>query len=74
MLCSLSVTQLVSGLVVGAGVWPSLTECWPLGRLACQVQAGLRGGLRQQLAVALVLVAGERYIAAKVRQMVRYRL
>ena len=38
LVSSLLVLQLMSGLGVTIwGVFPTLTECWPWGRLACQV-------------------------------------
>ena len=38
LVSSLLVLQLMSGLgVTSWGVLPTLTECWPWGRLACQV-------------------------------------
>ena len=38
LVTSLLVLQLMSGLGVTTwGVIPTLTECWPWGRLACQV-------------------------------------
>ena len=38
LLVSLSVCQLMTGLGVTAwGVYPSLTECWPFGLMACKV-------------------------------------
>ena len=45
------------------GVYPTLTECWPYGEVVCQLQAVLRGSLRQQTAFSLVLIALERYTA-----------
>ena len=41
LVSSLLVLQLMSGLGVTIwGVFPTLTECWPWGRLACQVSPG----------------------------------
>jgi len=63
LLTSLSVGHLLTGLLVTSwGVLPTLTECWPYGRLACQIQAIVRGALRQQTAFSLVLLAMERYV------------
>ena len=39
LVSSLLVCQLMSGLGVTIwGVFPTLTECWPWGRLPCQVR------------------------------------
>ena len=41
LVSSLLVLQLMSGLGVTMwGVFPTLTECWPWGKLACQVSPG----------------------------------
>ena len=54
----------MAGLMITMmGVYPTLTECWPHGKLLCQVQAVLRGSLRQQTAFTLVIIALERYTA-----------
>jgi uncharacterized BrkB/YihY/UPF0761 family membrane protein len=50
-------------LITMWGVYPTLTECWPYGETVCQLQAVLRGSLRQQTAFSLVLIALERYTA-----------
>ena len=63
LLVSLSVCQLLTGLCVTSwGVYPTLTECWPFGRNLCQLQAVMRGALRQQNSLSLVLIALERYL------------
>jgi hypothetical protein len=62
LLTSFSSSQLVTGMLITIwGVYPTLTECWPYGELVCQLQAVLRGSLRQQTAFSLVLIALERY-------------
>ena len=64
LLTSFSCSQLVTGMLITMwGVYPTLTECWPYGELVCQLQAVLRGALRQQTAFSLVLIALERYAA-----------
>ena len=50
-------------MITMMGVYPSLTEFWPHGKFMCQLQAVLRGSLRQQTAFILVMIALERYIA-----------
>ena len=64
LVTSLSSSQLVTGMMITMwGVYPTLTECWPYGEVVCQLQAVLRGSLRQQTAFSLVLIALERYTA-----------
>ena len=63
LLLSLSLCQLLTGLCVTTwGVYPTLTECWPFGRQLCQLQAVMRGALRQQNSLCLVLLAVDRYL------------
>ena len=45
------------------GVYPTLTECWPYGKIFCKLQAVLRGSLRLHTAFSLVAIAFERYTA-----------
>ena len=61
---NLSISQMLTGLLITLwGVYPTLTECWPYGKVMCQVQAVIRGSLRQNSALTLVLIAFERYVA-----------
>ena len=50
-------------MITMVGVYPTLTECWPHGKFLCQLQAVLRGSLRQQTAFTLVMIALVRYTA-----------
>ena len=62
LVTSLSSSQLMTGALITLwGVYPSLTECWPYGRLVCQVQAVARGALRQHTAFSLILIAVEQH-------------